>query len=151
MIRRAVASDLEQLVELARRMHAESRFRIFRFVDAKVRNMLQGLIDSPDMALVLVAVDGQTGEVIGAIAAMCVEHWFSDQKVAQDVGLFVDPDRRGGMVAARLVKEFEAWARSMGALTGELGINTGVHVERTAALFERLGLERTAYLYVKEF
>lgn len=151
MIRRAVAADLEALVVLARRMHEESRFRIYRFAQQKVRDMLQGLIDSPDTALVLVAIDRNTGVVIGGIAAMCVEQWFSDQKVAQDLALFIEPERRGGLLAARLITEFMTWARSMGALTGELGVNTGVHTERTAALFERMGMARTAYLYVKEF
>jgi len=150
VIRRATVADLGRLVELARKMHAESRFRIYRFAEQKVRDMLQGLIDSPETGLVMVAVDRTTGEIVGGMAAMCVEQWFSDEKVAQDLALFVDPDKRGGIAAARLVDEFLGWAYDMGAVTAELGINTGVRVERTALLFERMGMARTAYLYVKE-
>lgn len=150
MIRRAVAADLERLVALAALMHAESRFRIFRFAPHKVRAVLQGLIDSPDGGLVLVAVDDETGEIVGAMALLCAEQWFSDELVVQDFGLFVDPKHRGGVAAVRLVAEGERWARERGARTYELGINTGVAVERTARLFERRGLIRTALLYVKE-
>ncbi len=149
MIRRALAADLERLVALAELMHAESRFRIFRFAAPKVRNVLQGLIDSPDAGLVLVAVD-ETSTIVGAIALLCAEQWFSDERVVQDFGLFVDPKHRGGLAAVRLVAEGERWARERGARTYELGINTGVQVERTARLFERRGLARTALLYVKE-
>ncbi len=150
MIRRAVAADLPRLVALAQLMHAESRFRIFRFSERKTHNLFQGLIDSPDTALVLVAVDDETGEIFGALALLFTEQVFSEDCFVPDVGLFVDPAHRGGMAAARLVAEGERWARERGALTYELGINTGVAVERTARLFERRGLERTALLYVKE-
>jgi hypothetical protein len=131
-------------------MHAESRFRIYQFAEQKVRDMLAGLIGSPDTALVSVAIDRNTGEIAGGIAALCVEQWFSAGKVAQDVALFVDQDKRGGIAAASLIDEFIVWAREMGAVTAELGINTGVRIERTALLFERMGLARAAYLYVKE-
>lgn len=148
MIRRATQDDLPRLLELAAAMHAESRFRIYRFVPEKVSVLLEQAIGGQLPSVVLVAE--RDGAVVGGIVGLCTEQWFSDQLVAQDLAIFMEPRHRGGMAAARLIGAFVEWATEQGAVTTELGINTGVEVERTALLYGRLGLRLTAHLYVKE-
>src|SRR3546814_12128452 len=41
----------------------------------------------------------------------CTPHWCSDDLVAYDFGLFVEPERRGGLAAAGLLRGFIRWAR----------------------------------------
>ena len=146
MIRPATIDDLPAILELGGRMHMESRFRNLPFDLTKVAGVFSSLIEGA--GLVLVAE--MHGRVVGGIAAMVVEHWFSTVKVAQDFALFIEPEHRGSMLAVRLLARYEAWAREQGATAVEMGINTGVHVEQTAKLFELRGFRQVAVLMAKE-
>jgi GNAT superfamily N-acetyltransferase len=41
----------------------------------------------------------------------------------------------------RLIKAYEAWARDIGVMAISLGVSTGVHHDRTIALYEMMGFE----------
>lgn len=137
MIRNASLADLGMLLVLAEQMHAESpRFRVRRFSVNKMAALFTGLIDRDD-GLVLVAEQG--GELIGVFAGYTMEDWFGPDKVAGDFGLFVTPARRGGLDAARMIRRYVQWARSRGVAHPEIGISTGVHVDKTIRLYEAQG------------
>jgi GNAT superfamily N-acetyltransferase len=140
MIREARHDDIPALLTLAQEMHAESpRYSLLRFSADKVAGLFCCLIDSPD-GLLLVADNG--GEIAGGIAAMVTPHWFSDDLVSSDIGLFMLPRHRGGMTAVRLMRGYIEWAKFRGALQIQAGISTGVQVEESAALYRRMGLKQ---------
>lgn len=143
MIRPATHADLPRLLELGAQMHAESRYRVLAFSAARAERTLQMLLDSPN-GFLWVAADG--GAVTGGLAAMSVPHWASDDEVATDLALFVAPDARGGLTAARLVTRYREWARERGAVIVDMGVSTGVHPEQTARLLERLGARRIGFI-----
>lgn len=148
MIRPATIDDLPAILELGGRMHLESRFRALEFDLAKVARVFEQLINSDDGIVMLAEVNGR---IVGGIAGVVVEHWFSVSKVAQDFALFIEPEHRGGMLAVRLLRQYEKWAFEQGAVAVEMGINTGVHVEQTAKMLELLGFRSVAVLHSKEF
>jgi GNAT superfamily N-acetyltransferase len=75
-----------------------------------------------------------------------MEHWCSTDLVATDLALFVEAEFRGSMLAARLIVAYLRWARDIGAKLITAGVSTGVHVEQTAQLYERLGMRRLGVL-----
>lgn len=144
-IRPACPDDLAELVELGRQMHAESpRFSKLGFDTFKVHALLATAMNDPRYFLMVADNDG---ELVGGLAGFMAPHWFSQDEVAQDLALFVNPDRRGGMAAVRLVKEFVTWAESKSAKLIGLGISTGVLVEETAQLYRTIGLKQFGYLF----
>lgn len=143
MIRPATLLDVPQLVVLGERMHAESRFSAMGYAPDKVAALLTGLISSP-VGCVLVAE--RQGAVVGGMAGYCDAHFFSNDLFAADLAVFVEPDRRGGIAAARLVRAFVDWATRRGARMIQVGISTGVHVEQTTRLYESLGFARVGPL-----
>ncbi|MCC7310798.1 MAG: GNAT family N-acetyltransferase [Sulfuritalea sp.] len=142
MIRPATLADLPRLIQLAKTMHAESRLAVLSFNPDKVLAMLTYCLQS---GLLLVAE--RDGEIIGGFAGIIEEHWFSDDLVATDMGLFVEPGKRGGFAAAALVSAFLDWAEQRGAKMTDILINTGVRVEDTAKLLDRLGGGRVGLIY----
>lgn len=138
MIRNATPADVPALVDLGALMAAESpRYRRYRFSAQKLTMLFERLIASEDGFLMM----AERGErPIGVMAATVMEHWMSDDKIACDFGLFIDPAQRGGMLAARFVCTYRQWARERGAIDTFLGISTGVHVEQTARFYKTLGL-----------
>lgn len=145
-IRDATIEDIDQILDLGKRMHAESsRFGALAFDEGKVRSLFAGLIGSED-AIVLVA-EVPDGEIIGGFAGFASEHWYSTDKVAQDLALFVRMDRRGGILAARMIKAFVSWAQERRCKQITLGISTGIRVEETAQLYRSLGLKQFGYCF----
>lgn len=145
-IRAATLKDLDALRALGKTMHAESpRFSRLEYDASKVDAVLQIALADPRY-FTLVAEE-EDGEIIGGFVGFMMEHWCSTDSVAQDLALFVRPDRRGGILAARLVKSFVYWAQDRGAKHIVLGISTGVKVEETASLYKSLGLKQFGYLF----
>lgn len=149
MIRPAEIKDLDALTGLGARMHAESRFSRLPFDAGKVRGLLERLIGN-EAAFLWVCERG--GRIVGGLAAMSVERWFSPARACCDLGLFVDPAERGGMAAALLVKRYVAWALDLGIDPAdiEMGVNTGVRTEETGRLLVALGARPRGHLYTWE-
>jgi len=141
MIRPATHDDLPALLALGARMHAESpRFSRLTFSGVRLRQTLTALIDSPQGFLWVAESDGR---VVGGMAAIAVPHWASDDLIATDLALFIDPAHRGGLMPVRLVNRYRWWARDeIKAPIVQVGVTTGVQTETTAQLYERLGLTR---------
>lgn len=139
-IRPATYDDLDTLLDIGAAMHCESpRFARLEFSNAKVLQLFITLIDSGDGLLLVAERDDA---VVGAVAAMVGQHWFSDDIVANEYGVFILPQHRGGMAAARLVRGYIEWAKAKGAKMIQLGISTGVHADETAALYQAMGLKQ---------
>lgn len=146
-IRRATFDDKYALLELGRKMHAESpRFSKLEYSDAKAEQLFNVLLSNPN-GVVLIADD--ESQIIGMMAGFASEHFFSQQLFASDFVLFIEPEHRGGTAAMRLVKEFEKWATDLGVAEIVLGISTEVHAERTAELYGRLGFDRSGFTMIK--
>lgn len=140
MIRKATHSDISDLLVLGALMHAESpRFSRLRFSRERLENTLLMVMDAP-LGFLWVA-EHEEG-VIGGLAAIAGPHWCSDDLVANDLALFVDPVHRGGISAVRLVHRYRCWVREIGAVIGQMGVSAGVDTDETVRLYERLGLER---------
>lgn len=56
--------------------------------------------------------------------------------------IFVLPGWRGTRAPALLLRSFLEWSDSLGARRKYMGINNGLHPERTAQFFERAGARR---------
>ena len=145
MIRPATTDDLPRLMELANLMHAESRFQAIALVPAKLEATLRLCMDH---GCALVAE--RDGVIVGGFIGVAVEYFFSRERMASDLALFVEPNKRGGFIAAGLIRAFKAWAARQGVKHIEIGVSTGVHPEQTGALFEKLGLKRQGALYTGE-
>lgn len=148
MIRNATPDDIPAIVSLGEAMHAESRYRDpLPWCAPKVTGLLDWLLANDD-GLVLVAEAGD--RIIGGFLGMVEDHWCSRARVATDFALYVHPGWRGSSAAARLLGAYGAWARERGAVLVQAGITTGVHVEATSRLYERLGFRRVGNLFELE-
>lgn len=143
MIRAATNDDVPRMVELGELMHAESpRWSRLSYDRGKVAALLADLIASPE-GFAWVACD-ESGGVVGGLIAFIGEHWSSRDRVAQELALFVEQNKRGALCAARLIAVADAWAEGCGVKWLEAGTSSGVAPERTTQLYEHLGFTRCA-------
>jgi RimJ/RimL family protein N-acetyltransferase len=142
-IRAAHSQDIDDLVYLLSRMHAESRFSVLPYAPEKVHEMLTAIL----AGLGCIFVVEQDGKITGTLVGLLTPQWFSHALVAEDLVCYIAPEHRGGMAAARLVRRFIDWAKSQNAQMTSLGASTGVETERTAMLYERLGGAHSGVVY----
>lgn len=135
-LRAATVDDIDAIVRLGEVMHAESRYSRMAYSAERVRACAAALIESADGLALVVEAQGQ---VVGGILATVAAPWFSDEPMASDVAIFIDPAHRGGRLVVRLMQRYALWAVSRGAVIVAAGVSSGVDTERTVRLFERLG------------
>jgi len=132
--------DIPRLLELGRQLHQESpRWSRLSFNRDRAQAMLARLIGSTSS---VVFVAERAGVVVGGIAGVVEQHWSSDDLVAHEVSLFIEPDARGGYLATKLIVALTEWGRLRGAVWLHAGTSTGLDPERTAGLYEALGFTR---------
>ena len=147
-IERATAEDIPEMVRLSSLMHKESAYSKFNFDAVKLANNFAFWVNNPDYFVVIAKDDN--GETVGGYCGYVTEYFFGKDLIACDLGLFIDPERRGGMTAIRLIKAFEDWAKSRGAKEVCPGTTTMVAPERTSRLYERLDYKVVGSIFKKE-
>lgn len=143
-IRPMQLSDVDAMLELARAMHEESVYRHLPFDDQKVAELVRAC-SMQDSWAGFVAVEN--GRLYGFFAGHITEYFFSRERMAKDIGLYVVPEKRGRMTAVRLIKIFIRWAAEKGVTEVALGVSALEDNSRTYALYQRLGLEPVAQLF----
>jgi GNAT superfamily N-acetyltransferase len=143
-LRDATLDDVPALLALGQRMHAESpRFSLIEFDSDRLQMTLEQILAAPGGFLM---VGEHDSAIAGVMVALATQHWCSRDIVASEMALFVEPEFRGSMLGARLIRRYVTWARALGARLVTAGISTGVHVEETARLYEAVGMRRFGVL-----
>ena len=143
MVRVATLDDIPAMLRLGEIMHAESRYSFMAYDAEKVATTLTTLIDS---GFVMVR-EANGGELVGGMVGYMAEPWFSREPVAAELALFICPDKRGGVAAWYLINAFVEWAEQRGAREITMAITTGVKVEDTGKLYQRLGFEQVGGVF----
>lgn len=146
MIRPATPEDIPRLVELGAMLHSMSSFSSMAFSPEKTAVFLEQLIGG--LGVVFVSVSGD--RIVGGMAGAVMEQWFSQELIAYEYAVFVEPTRRHGLIAKRLIETFEQWAIIVGAKRMHIGIGTGLNVEGTSRLYRALGFNDYGPQFIKE-
>ena len=146
MIRPAKHSDVPRLIELGILLHATTSYSTMSFCPDKSAVFLHELINGQGVVFVAEV----RGEVVGGMAGAVTDQWFSNDLIAYDYSLFVEPSKRNGVIALRLIQAFKEWAKLKGAKQIYMGIGTGVSVEGTTRLYESQGLRNIGPLLMME-
>lgn len=144
MIRPATLDDIPRIIELGRQFHAESpEFSSISFDVEKLTETLKACINGAGVVFLYESA----GTVRGGLAGVISEYWFSREKVALDLALFLEPEARTGMIALKLVLTFKSWARLMGATEVKMGITAGINVEGAAKLYASTGMDQCGFMF----
>ena len=135
----ATLADIDALIALGAVMHAESpRFSRYGFMPERLRESLQWVIEGNGR----IWIAEQGGEVLGVFVAVVHKHYACDLLHVSDLALYVYPQHRGGTTAIRMIRQFLAWAKEIGA-EPTISLNTGIEPERTGQLMQALGAKQS--------
>ncbi len=143
-IRDAGPEDFPTALEIARSFHKESNFRNVPFSEKKMLSLFEWAVDSPSYMFVVFEDDG---DIIGGFVAYLDHFYFSDAILANDLALFVIPEKRGKVPIRKVLSMYRLWALDHGAMRINIGSTTGINTERVEKLFALLGFERTGAVF----
>ena len=138
--------DVSQLVRLGKLFWEESGYYNVPYDDDKVMMLGARCLMDEDRTT-FVRFYEEDGEPIAMFVGAIRDYYFSGATFAEDLMMYVHPEHRGSIKAARLIKEFIKWAESRQVNDIELKLSAQITNETAGKLFERLGFERVGHIY----
>ncbi len=144
MLRPIVAEDIGLIIEMLLTLHVESpHYNKVQPDEDYVRTTLASLIEQPAFIGYIDA------DLRGLMFGIATRTWYDSELNASELLLYILPEYRGGMLAVRLIKQFELAALQRGCVHVRAGASTLVNTEQTLSLYERLGYTREANTVTK--
>tara|TARA_R110002126_G_scaffold177173_1_gene326038 strand:+ start:2193 stop:2648 length:456 start_codon:yes stop_codon:yes gene_type:complete len=137
-------SDVIKIYALGKEMHEESDYRTLDWDREKVIYWLTKNVQDP-RRFVMCAYDNDVlaGVFVGSISPT----YFGNDLMASDLLWYVGKMYRGSRTGIRLLKMYRSWATDLGASKIKVGISSGMMMDRTGALLERMGFDHIGGLY----
>ena len=144
MLRLATLDDVPALSRLALAMSDNSSFAVLGFCPERFAAFVAPLI-THGFAL----VSDIDGEVVGAMLGDVVQPWFAKNRMGVEYAVYLAPEHRSGLTAARMVSRWERWCKEQGAVQCRPSISTGN--TQISRLYEAMGFETVGAAYSKTF
>lgn len=142
--------EIVPMVMAGKMLHKRSAFRHMDYdVDRVVRIAMTALTQPNKYFLKVIAYNDTP---VGVLFCYLSESFFGKDLVASDFVFFIVPQMQGkcSLAVKEIVDEYQFWAAANGAKRINLGCSTEIDSERTAKLFEHLGLPQTGTLHSVE-
>lgn len=141
MIRKATAHDLQAVIEMGYRL-------CDRTPQAHVKRdrpaIAQTLTSCMNSAFGCCFVAEHAGQLTGVIVGIAQQYWFSRQRQAVD--LMFTAERPGDGI--QLLRKYVEWGWAVpGVVEVSIAQSSGIEVDRTAVLFERVGFQRVGGVF----
>lgn len=131
---------IDCILDLLEEMHKETSYGLYDFSRDKCRRYLERFYNAGQF------VYHRPGVVmLGTIEAT----FFGNDKIANDLLLFVSKSERGSGEASRAIESFCEWAESNGAKSIVIGQTTGVSKESFSALAEKFDFKEFGTVYLR--
>jgi len=140
IIRKATIDDIQDIIEMAKSFHRESDARKYTLTNERIKE-LTTLIISTGLGILAV----KDGEAIGMMGAMLQKNVFFDELMAGDYLIYVKPEYRGTEAAQLLVDYYIQWAKTYGAKSIGIDIESGINDERAINFYNKMGFRVTGY------
>lgn len=141
-LRRATPDDIPEVVRMAHAMVADSSYAPLGVDPARMESFLGPLISHG-----FVIVVEKQGAVVGAMLGDVIVPWYGLNRMGMEYVVYLEPEHRHGLTAARMVGAWVDWCRRQGAVQCRAGVTTGnASLER---LYAAMGFERSGGSFVK--
>lgn len=143
MIREANFNDIDEIMRIG-----DELIQVSEYVDMPIephlcRRNLAMMIGSKKFFSVVDEVNGQLyGFMFGVIDSV----FWSTVKYATDIVIFSKTNS-----GIKMIKQFDTWAKSNGAIKSIMAVTSGVDKDRTAKLYVALKASHVGGVFVKEY
>ena len=144
MLRKATLNDMPALIAMAGAMLLDSDYNPFDVSASRFEQFATPLITHG-----FAMVKESDSEVVGAVLGDVITPWFSTKRMGIEYAVYIRPDKRNGLTAARMITQWVQWCKAHDAVQCRAGISTGNM--SIARLYERLGFRRSGTNFIIDF
>ncbi|OFX12212.1 MAG: hypothetical protein A2516_03395 [Alphaproteobacteria bacterium RIFOXYD12_FULL_60_8] len=141
------AADIDAMIEMGRRLHAESRFRTLPLEIDRMQEVGRRGLKDGNPGLIVAERDGQ---MVGMAVVLLGEYYFAPVRTATVQLLYVLPEARGGAAAVKLLRALRRWSAENRAHDLHINVTTAIDTARTDRFLRRMGFKQTGGNYVLE-
>lgn len=139
----------KELLVLGKDLHAESRYSSLPYNEESIWKLLDLTLVMPNKFLCAYSRD-QEGKINGFFLGQITTEYFTNLKVANDLGMYVSPKHRGSSIFYRMLKTFEQWSKDNQASKIILYHSTGINPEQSKEMFPKMGYTHYGHIFDKE-
>jgi GNAT superfamily N-acetyltransferase len=146
-VRTITEADIPVLVDMGAKAHEESKYKGLSFSVDKCTELCHRLIGDSNLLCVVAVKEDM---IVGILAASANPTYFSCDRTASDILIYVLPKHRGSWAFFVLCSEYLRWAKESGAKIIFLSNTTGYEPEKVGKLYQKLGFEQVGGIYRQE-
>ncbi|WP_262696462.1 GNAT family N-acetyltransferase [Kordiimonas aquimaris] len=146
-IRQATLNDIDDLMVQAELFHAESSYKNIPINQDKLRGFYKAQVIL-ETSLILVAYQGK--QLVGHFVAHIYDFYFSEERSAADLILYVTPEKRGSRAALTFIRQYHEWCTVNGVVDASLSISTDINPGKTSRFYSKLGFPLAGHLHKKK-
>ena len=147
-LRVASVEDIDQMVQKGMAIHNESRFVRFDYDEKKLTALLEELIKLSEAGSHLCLLMQNTeGVLVGCLIGVIEEYFFTNDKSANSILIWVEPSYRGSGAAIKMLDAFKQWAMKKNAKEINLSVSSGIRMATTDRFFRKCGFVQTGGNY----
>lgn len=146
-LRLARPDDQKVLVDFMRNFHALSPYKTIPFDAGKVEKVFNEITTGMLVdGVILVAL--KDDEPIGFLAAVAAEPLFASQKIAMELGWWIEEGHRNSRASILIYRAYEEWARRIKAVAVQSAYLPGISPELDR-FYERSGYTQVETSFMK--
>jgi hypothetical protein len=142
--------EIDKVIDFGNKFHKEAKgYNNIEFDVDKLRHYGHNVWYKDPNWFHMAAFD-ENENVYGMFVGYVDEYYFSTQKYACDLILFIEETKRGGFAVVKMVRSFEKWAKAKGALEIRPAVTSGIDINRTKGFYEKMGYQITGHNFRKD-
>ena len=143
-------ADFPQINDLGKWVQENSNFKECGWSEGKAYGYVKDGSNPSSDTFMLVAEE--EGELIGFFLGTVTECFFSEKRIAQDLGMLFKPDKRKGIGSSidQIISRFCLWAETKDVVATCVGITSGIAGEGYQKLLECHDFKQVGVLLKKQ-
>lgn len=141
--------DIPSIVSMAKSFQQNSFFKDCGFDESKVHDIILKCMDPKSPYFMAVGLDDE--KVMGAFCGNVTEYFFSKERIATDLAIYVNPeDRRLSLkFLNQAVQQFEDWAKQWGAQEVCIAPASGAYSPAFEKYLEKKNFKKVGFITKK--
>lgn len=148
-VRTPTQRDIPSIVSMAKAFQQNSLFKDCGFDESKVHDIIQKCMDPTAPYFMVIGIEDE--KVMGAFCGNVTEYFFSRERIATDLAIYVNPeDRRFSYkFLNKAVHEFEDWAKHWGAKEVCIAPASGAYSPAFEKYLEKKNFKKVGFITKK--
>ncbi len=147
-VRAMALTDFDAVLEMAKAVYRElAPYQKYSFDVDFIRRRFEVLLQGIEGTEFFCGIVASGSDILGFGYFVTAEQFFSSDRVAADVIVYIKPEYRGTVAVFKLLRRYVEWAESLGVVSITLGHSVTEINPQIPQMYERIGFRRVGTMF----